>query len=153
VTAPPDAAWDVEFAPWVREIVRGRDTPAGAGQPWCWVCGLPVTGRVVHVHHVLMRSAGGRGLPSNGIVVHGEEQGPGCHATRIHRPPGQTPVQGPEARQKGWLRSRHAAKPGVYRLPVWCAWRRLPGAAEPGMWVVLFDEPDEQGRWWVPEAR
>ncbi len=119
--------WPVNFSAWTRELIIARDTPAGLGRPLCTVCGQPVTGRVIHIHHVLTRERRGRGRPSNGIVVHGEEQAGGCHITRIHK-------QGAAAQANGWLRSRHAAKPGVYASPVLCAWRGLVVLDDAGGW-------------------
>jgi hypothetical protein len=119
--------WPVEFSSLVRELVIARDTPPGMGRPFCVVCGGPVTAAVVHIHHVLFRGRGGDGRPSNGIVVHGDGQGEGCHMSRIHH-------ASRTAGANGWARSRHADKPGVYRAPVRCARRG---------WIVL----DDQGGW------
>lgn len=119
-------SWPAEFSPAVRAEVIARDTPPGFGRPCCVVCGEPVTGAVVHVHHLLLKSRGGDGRPSNGIVVHGAEQAEGCHITKIHD-------HGTEAAAHGWMRSRHARDP--YSLPVLCARRG---------WICL----DDQGEWW-----
>jgi hypothetical protein len=120
-------AWPKEFAPTVRELVIARDTPPGMGRPCCTVCGEPVTGAVIHVHHILYLSRLGNGRPSNGTVVHGEGQGDGCHITRIHH-------DGTTAAAVGWARSRHARKPRIYRSPILCAWRG---------WICL----DDDGGW------
>jgi hypothetical protein len=149
VTLLPDrSGWPVAFPAWVREVITSRDTPPGWGSPACLVCGRPV-GAVVHIHHLLPGGMGGtrgRGRPSNGAVVHGEEQLGGCHITRIHE-------QGRDARDNGWLRSKHVPADQVYQLPVNCWWRNPDtAAAGPGTpyRVVFLDEPGEHGRWWRP---
>ena len=110
------------------------------------VCGEGVTGRVVHIHHVLPRRRGGRGHYANGIVVHGDEQAPGCHQARIHKTPAA-------ARDNGWLRSQHVPKPEVYGLPVNCWWRNpddKAARADVPYWIVLTDEPGDDGLYWRP---
>lgn len=121
----PGRKWPKEFTPAVRELIAARDTPPGWGRPACTVCGQPVTG-AVEVHHLLYKSRGGDGRPSNGAVVHGEGQAGGCHIQRIHD-------DGMVAAAAGWARSRHARDP--YALPVRCAWRGL---------ITL----DDLGGWW-----
>jgi hypothetical protein len=111
----------LEFSDDVRALVAWRDRPAGAGVPWCVVCGEPIRG-VVHIHHRRYLSRGGDGRPSNGIAVHGEGQGDGCHITRIHK-------DGTTAGAQGWAISRHAP-PLAYRMPLLCAYRG---------WIVLND--------------
>jgi hypothetical protein len=129
--------WPADFTPAVREVIIARDTPPGMGRPRCMVCGEPVTAMVVHVHHLLFKSRGGDGRPSNGIVVHGEGQGPGCHKTRIHD-------DSKTAAAQGWARSRHAPVPRVYRAPVLCGWRG---------WIVLLDRPGRAGYWRKADGR
>lgn len=127
------AEWRAEFSAVVRAEVIARDTPPGMGRPFCVPCGEPVTGGVVHVHHLLYKSRGGDGRPSNGIVVHGDGQAAGCHRTAIHD-------HGTDAAMLGWARSRHARDP--YGLPVHCARRG---------WIVLLDEPGADGLLWRTE--
>lgn len=127
--------WPAEFSPAVRAEVIARDTPPGMGRPCCVVCGEPVTGAVVHVHHLLYKSRGGDGRPSNGIVVHGDGQAGSCHIARIHREATLAAAVG------GWARSRHARDP--YALPVRCARRG---------WIVLLDEPGDGGLLWRKET-
>lgn len=133
-----DLDWPVNFTPAARAAITERDKPDGWAVPRCVVCGLGVTGLVVHVHHILTRRRGGRGLISNGMVCHAEHQGPGCHVTRIHKQP-------KNAADNGWLRSQYARKPGVYRAPVNCWWRNPAENAAPDVpyWVVF----DDSGGW------
>jgi hypothetical protein len=159
-TISPLKAWPKEFSDAVRDLIIARDTPPREARPRCTICGDPVTGRVIHVHHLLYVGRGGQGRPDNGTVVHGEEQAGGCHITKIHRETrnGYTcdacgwktakwagrcfsckqwgTVEGdtPTAAAMGWARSRHARRPGVYRTPLLCAWRG---------WIVL----DLDGGW------
>lgn len=161
MTTAARIAWPPQFdATGARDLIIARDTPPGAPRPRCFVCGDPVTGAVIHVHHLLYLGRGGDGRPSNGGVVHGEEQASGCHITAIHRPPnsgfrcrvcswqtakwrgrcGQCQAWGtvegdsPLAAAQGWTRSRHARRPRVYRTPLLCAVRG---------WIVL----DDAGGW------
>jgi hypothetical protein len=122
-----DRGWPVEFSAAVRAQIIGRDTPPGLGRPVCVVCGEPITAAHVEVHHILFRGRGGDGRPSNGIAVHSEGQGDGCHIIRIHK-------DSATAGANGWARSRHAPYPRVYRAPLLCAWRG---------WIVL----DDAGGW------
>ena len=118
--------WKVNFTPDVRELIIWRDRPLGAGLPWCVPCGEPIRG-VVHVHHILFRGRGGDGRPSNGIATHGEGDGEGCHKRKIHD-------DSTTAGASGWARSQHTSRPGVYLLPILCAYRG---------WIVL----DNEGGW------
>jgi hypothetical protein len=160
VTVSSLKAWPKEFTDPVREMIIARETPPGAARPRCTVCGEPVTGAVIHIHHLLYLGRGGDGRPSNGTVVHGEEQADGCHVTRIHRETrngfrceacgwktakwtgrcfscrawGTVEGDSPTAAAMGWARSRHAPRPRVYRTPLLCGWRG---------WVVF----DDSGGW------
>jgi hypothetical protein len=126
MTRADRVTWAREFSPYVRDLIVGRDRPLGAGLPWCVACGEPVRG-VVHVHHILFKGRGGDGRPSNGIVVHGEGEGEGCHKTRIHD-------NARTAQSIGLARSQHSHPEAVYRLPLMCAYRG---------WIIL----DDVGGW------
>lgn len=126
----------VEFGPAERELIIARDIPLGEAWPLCWACGEPITSWLVHIHHVLYRSRQGDGRPSNGIPVHDMLQPGNCHKTLVHDRARAA------AEQDGWVRSRYARKPDVYRSPIRCPRRG---------WVVLLDEPDEvTGLYWRP---
>jgi hypothetical protein len=114
--------WPAGFSDATRGLIIIRETPPGTGRPWCVVCGEPITAAVVHIHHRRYLSRGGDGRPSNGIAVHGEGQGPGCHRTRIHD-------DGATAGANGWAISRHAPA-AAYQMPLLCARRG---------WIVLGD--------------
>lgn len=116
--------WPVQFSGEIRAMARALATPPKLGTAMCAVCGGPLS-RIVHVHHILPRQSGGDGRPSNALACHPEHEPPGCHILRVHR-------RGKTAMTAGWLRSKYAARPGVYASPVWFAWRRE--------WLVLDDD-------------
>lgn len=103
------------------KLDRQAYTDVTARDPWCVRCGRPRVER----DHRQNRSQGGKTVPSNlqGLC-------PICHRWKTENPAA--------AVLEGF------AVPGWGRPEWWPAWR-----ADVRSWVLYFDVPDSQGRWWT----